>query len=141
MQLAEDSDEFPGERIVGGHQRGGGLVAHFLCDETVHLAGARRAAQAVLLQTLVDGGRPGREPGGDVGHRPAEQPDEAELTQGAFAVRAKARRSSGDDVVFCHGRSIGPAQTPPEWRGGIAGGQAARFGRNLTRAPISGALR
>lgn len=126
MQLAEDGHEFLREGIVGGEERIGRLVAHFLGHEAVHLAGASGAAQVVLVQTPVDGGRAGREPGGDVRHSPAEQPDEAELTKGAFAVRAKARRGVGDDVVFCHGRSIGPAPTPPDWRGGMAGGYAPR---------------
>lgn len=139
MQLAEDGNEFLRERIVGGHQRGGGLVAHFLGDETVHLAGAGGAAEAVLLQATVDGGRAGREPGGDVRHGPAEQPDEAELAQGAFAVGAKARRGSGDHVMFCHGRRLSALQAPPDSPGRMSGGSWESCTRSRVLAPcVSG---
>ena len=92
-----------------GEQRVAALVAHFAGDEAVEFARRSGRVQAVFLDAAVDGGRADLQPGGDVGHRPAEQPDEAELTEGAFAVWAKARRGSGSHVRCFHGREHTPA--------------------------------
>jgi len=140
VQLAEDGDEFLREGIIGGEERIGRLVAHFLGDEAVHLAGAGGAAEAVLVQTPVDGGRAGRKPGGAVRHGPAEEPDEAELAQGAFAVGAKARRRLGDHVRFCHGRRLSAQRTPPDSRGRMAGGSWESCGRWRAPAPTLAGL-
>lgn len=115
-----DRHEFLGERVIRRNQRVARPVAHFAGDEMVDLAFGFGGAKAVAPQAAADRAGPDAEPVGDLVRRPAEQPDEPELADGAVACCAKARRGGCGVMKFCHTGSITPPDTLPDSKGRIA---------------------
>lgn len=118
VEFGEHRHEFAGQRVIAGHQRVGRAVAHLFDHEPVLLAGLLRPAQIVHAQSPAHGGLGHAQPGGNVRDAPAKQPDEAELAQRAFAVRAKAPEASG---WICIGVFHAANYTSARYPAGFAG--------------------
>jgi hypothetical protein len=112
VKFGEDRHEFLGQRVVARHQGVGRAVTHVLGHQPVLLARQCRAAQVMHAQAAAHRAGCDAEPEGNVGHAPAQQPDQPELAKGAFAVGAKARRNSGMRVSLCHGAHFTPTRNP-----------------------------